>query len=650
MDVRSMDEAPPGAPRTGPVRPPGGCGAGVVPGHRGRPRADRAPAAGAAPGGAPGGRGRRASGLGDLQRGPLRAALRRPPAAARRDADAPRDRGRTVGVAPSDRGTDGAGVAGVEGLRGVGGARSGPAGRRRSGVRWGCLRGGRRGAWGRPGCRYRTARGAACRRRCRRWGCRLRGRGRRRSGFSVVEDYLAEEHAASNARHLASGTPWVLVKASGAWPMFGPVFRPGEGGACWACLAHRLRGNDEVGNFLRNTSGDASAVAPGATPAVFVDAVLGLAAVEIARWVVVGEASALHDHVLSLALYELTGVQHPVSRRPQCAACGDAALRRPDRVPPPVVLGPSPKPVRNSGGVRSVAPEETVRKYRHLVSPVSGVVTQLMRTTAPGDDWLHVYWAGSNLALRTDSLYLLRTSLRTKSSGKGSTAEQAEASALCEAVERYSGVYHGDEVRRRARYEDFAAGEALHPNEVMLYSDRQYGMADEINARRSRFNYVPARFDPAVEMDWTPVWSRTAGRHRWFPTAMLYFAAPVEDGVVYCGPDSNGCAAGNTLTEAVLQGLLRIGGAGMRSRAGGTTGRRCRRSTSTASGTGICRRRGSTTGGSVARCGFWTRPTISASRCSWRYRGAPTRRPRTSCSRPGRTRTRGSRRCGRCAS
>ena len=79
-----------------------------------------------------------------------------------------------------------------------------------------------------------------------------------------------------------------------------------------------------------------------------------------------------------------------------------------------------------------------------------------------------------------------------------------------------------------------------------------------INARLSRFNYVPVRFDPSVEMDWTPVWSMSAGRHRWLPTAMLYFSAPLEDGVVYCGPDSNGCAAGNTLEEAILQGFFEL--------------------------------------------------------------------------------------------
>ena len=384
------------------------------------------------------------------------------------------------------------------------------------------------------------------------------GEGDATLGVVLTTDYLDEAHAGTNRRHLASGRPWTLVKAAGSWPLFGPVFRPGDGGPCWACLAHRMRGNDEVENFLRITAGDAAAVPPRGTVPPFADAARGLAATEIARWVVLGEASVLHRHALSLALYDLAGERHPVARRPQCRECGDEALYRPDRAAAPVVLGPSPKPVWNSGGLRSVPPQETVRRYRHLVSPVSGVVTELMRATDPSDPWLHVYWSGSTLALRADSLGLLRNSLRNKSAGKGSTPEQAEASALCEAVERYSGVFQGDEIRRRARFEDFGEGEAIHPNEVMLYSERQYERAEEINALGLRFNNVPARFDPTVEMDWTPVWSLTAGRQRYLPTSMLYFAMPAEDGVIWCRPDSNGCAAGNTLEEAVLQGFYEL--------------------------------------------------------------------------------------------
>lgn len=374
---------------------------------------------------------------------------------------------------------------------------------------------------------------------------------------AVTGDYLAGGHAATNRRRLADGTPWILVKTTGALPLFGPVFRPGDG-PCWACLAHRIRGNREVENFLRNVGGDGGAIRPCGAVRPFADAVIRLAAVEIAKWVVLGDVAPIHEHAISVDATGPAIDRHPVMRRPQCTGCGAESLYRPDRPPAEVRLRPSPKPVRNSGGMRSVPPERTVRDFRHLVSPISGVVTELERLTDRADDWFHVYWAGSNLALKSDSLRLLRNSLRTKSSGKGASRAQAEASALCEAIERYSGVFHGDEVRCRRAFSAFADDEAIHPNAVQLFSDWQYDHAEEINARGGRFNYVPERFDPDVEMDWTPVWSLTRERHRYLPTSMLYFSKPVDGEKVYCGPDSNGCAAGNTLEEAILQGFFEL--------------------------------------------------------------------------------------------
>ena len=374
-------------------------------------------------------------------------------------------------------------------------------------------------------------------------------------GVVVCDDYLDGVHAETNRRHLASGLPWMLVSAVGTEPLFGPIFRPADGGPCWACLSHRISYNREVDNFLRAVTGGGAPRL--AAPPPFAAAVSSIAAVEIAKWVVLGRAALLHEHAVSVWSHSLSGGLHRVFRRPQCPVCGDKALYRPDRAPVAVALGSSPKAISNSGGARAVPPGETVARYRHLVSPVSGVVTQLVRTSDEKDSWLHVYWAGSNMALKNDSLHLLRTSLRGKSSGKGASSDQAEASALCEAVERRSGAFHGDEIRRRARFEDFAAGEAIEPNAVQLYSDRQYDNAEEINALGGRFNFVPSRFDPSAEIDWTPVWSLTRERHRYLPTSMLYYAA-AESSTVYCGPDSNGCASGNTLEEAILQGFFEL--------------------------------------------------------------------------------------------
>ena len=377
----------------------------------------------------------------------------------------------------------------------------------------------------------------------------------------VCADYLEEAHHAINRRHIASGAPWLLVRPQGMQPLFGPVFRPAEQGPCWACLAYRLRGHQDVHDFLRSVAGgDAALLARAAEPALL-DAVYGLAAVEIAKWLVLRDMAPIHERAISLDARRLTIEQHPTMRRPQCFACGDEALYRPDRPPMPVRLRSSPTGNRNSGGLHSVPPEETLARYRHLVSPVSGVVTWLSRTTDDADPWLHAHWAGSNLALRTRKLSSLRRSLRSKSAGKGSTRQQSEASALCEAVERYSSAFHGDEIRIRRRYADFAQAEAsgaIHPNDVQLFSDRQLDQAARINARGHPYNVVPPRLDPNAEIDWSPVWSLTHDCHRYLPTSILYGMTPEQRGCSDLVADSNGCAAGNTLEEAILQGFFEL--------------------------------------------------------------------------------------------
>ena len=379
----------------------------------------------------------------------------------------------------------------------------------------------------------------------------------------ITNDYLSSDHAETNRKNLESGNPWILVKFNGLNPCFGPVFasteEEGEPKACWACVEHRMSANREVEKYIRHLDRKRSDIPGHGNVPVFSSAVRGLAAMEIAKWVVDPKFSTISGHLMSCEPFSLDCSRHIAGRRPQCTTCGDPELYRTDRVSAPIEIRSSPKPIVNSGGLRSVPPSETLRQYRHLIDPITGVVTQLLRSTEESDPWLHVYYAGSNLALQSGSLRLLQNSLRSKSSGKGSTVEQAEASALCEAIERYSGVFHGDEIRHRARFSDFADGDAIHPQEIQHYSDWQFDHAVEINARNYRFCYIPYRFDPDLEMDWTPVWSVTAGRHRYLPTAMLYFSMPLDKpGMVYCPPDSNGCASGNTLEEAILQGFFEL--------------------------------------------------------------------------------------------
>ena len=378
---------------------------------------------------------------------------------------------------------------------------------------------------------------------------------------TVCADYLDARHEAVNRRHLESGTPWTLVRPNGVRPLFGPVFRPAEPGPCWACLAYRLRGHQEIHNLLRNLGAESSARLHRAAEPALLEAVCGLAAAEIAKWLVLGDAAPIHERAITLDVASFESAQHPAMRRPQCRTCGDEALYRADRPAEPVRLRPSPKAISNSGGERSVAPEETLARYHHLISPISGVVTWITRITDETDPWSHVYWAGNNFALRNRKLSTLRRSLRSKSAGKGSTPRQSEASALCEAIERYSGAFHGDEVRCRRRLADFEQdGEsaAIPPNDVQLFSDHQLDDAERINALGHPYNIVPSRLDPEAEIDWSPVWSFTQDRHRYLPTSILYDMVAESGDSPDLAADSNGCAAGNTLEEAILQGFFEL--------------------------------------------------------------------------------------------
>jgi len=216
------------------------------------------------------------------------------------------------------------------------------------------------------------------------------------------------------------------------------------------------------------------------------------------------------------------------------------------------------KLVMTSGGFRSVSSRATVARYRKHVSPLTGVASRLERLEA--DLPLNTnYFAGHNFSGPAASLDELRAGLSGGSYGKGSTAEQGEASALMEAIERYSGIFQGDEIRLTRRFTDFPSGEAIRPNDVLLFSDEQYRRreappTEELDPTPP----PPAPFDASAKMEWSPVWSLRDGRFRYLPTSLLYFFYRGGSDVGFIHADSNGCAAGNTLEEAIVQGFLEL--------------------------------------------------------------------------------------------
>lgn len=375
------------------------------------------------------------------------------------------------------------------------------------------------------------------------------------SSFQVVltDNYLRNELDGINVEAVKRGRSWLLVRPYGRQVWVGPLFRPGTTG-CWACLAQRLRDNRPVETYLNDKVGSSGSADCAASPASL-HVVLGLTANAVATWVARGELPALEGKIQTFDLASWQVQTHALARLPFCPVCG--VPQTADRPASPIVLERQLKRFTQDGGHRIVAPEVTLERYGHLVSPLTGAVTMLERVRTAGDGAMHVYLAGRNLARRHKTLEHLRGDLRNMSSGKGVTDAQARASGLCEGLERYSGVFRGDEPRRRARLSTLGSA-ATHPNDCALYSDRQYRERASANRRKGHYNYVPVPFDPDMEIDWTPVWSLTRKETHYLPTAFCYFSYPYGDQEPFHIGDSNGNAAGNTFEEAILQGFLEL--------------------------------------------------------------------------------------------
>ena len=370
--------------------------------------------------------------------------------------------------------------------------------------------------------------------------------------ITLVNDYLERKLAELNRERVSDKTPWLLVQPSGLFPLVGPLLSPGVT-ACWTCLFDRMIRNREVKGFLDRGAAQPVAISPLARN-TFGKGAIQFAAIEIAKAIATEFRTDLRNHIMSFDLMGSTIAKHYVAHRPQCPTCGDKKLKNPRRAPAPIELGSGAKLVMTSGGYRSVTSRATVARFRKHVSPLTGVVTRLERIEA--DLPMNTnFFAQHNFSAPAQNVNELRAGLSGGSFGKGSTAEQGEASALMESIERYSGIFQGDEIRSKRRFIDFPAGDAIVPNDILLFSDEQYRTREMPTNDSHDTQPAPDPFDPSANIEWSPVWSLRDKRFKYIPTSLLYF--------FYSGPaafhaDSNGCAAGNTREEAIVQGFLEL--------------------------------------------------------------------------------------------
>jgi ribosomal protein S12 methylthiotransferase accessory factor len=340
---------------------------------------------------------------------------------------------------------------------------------------------------------------------------------------------------AFNAAAIKNRDTWLLVKPIGPEVLIGPLFVPGKK-PCFSCFLERYRMNRQEEWVAKEDSSFCFGE----------EIACRMAINEFFKWIVLGPKAPLDKYFFSYDVIHHRLTSHVIVERPQCTICGSSSPAW-----TPLVLKDGLRPIAEDGGFRTVSAETTYKTYEHLISPLTGIIGTIRPL------------ASSRLSYQAD--YVGHTpkkinflDFRGISGGKGRTEAQAKASCLGEAIERHSMIYRGDEVQKRGSYRALKE-ETIDPRTCLHFSETQYQIREEWNQKCDRFHRIPYPFDETEKIDWSAVWSLTENRKKWIPTAFGFYHYPfVAQEKAFCWADSNGCAAGNTKEEAILQGFFEL--------------------------------------------------------------------------------------------
>lgn len=361
--------------------------------------------------------------------------------------------------------------------------------------------------------------------------------------------------AAINAACLSAGLSWTLVRPHGHVLLLGPHLVPGQTG-CWECLRQRWTENEQLDRFV-------SGLPPAARPAGWQErawpaltpltaALAGLLAAELPVLALRGHSDRITGRIVALDTTDLTVSHHTLVRQPRCTACGE-----------PAAAGQGTRVTMRTGQDRRddsdhTAPERaavTIRRLEHHVSSYLGVISHLLPVA--DDEGLFSYSARHPFA-RPVSPADLRSQMRGLSGGKGPTDAEARASAMAEAIERYCGTWRADRPERRASFDQHAPGAAVRLSDILLFSPAQYANRSHLNPGLSHFHKIPEPLPDDAVISWTDGWSLTNDRPVALPAAHCWYGHPSLTSAPVCGADSNGCAAGDSLEDAVLRGFCEL--------------------------------------------------------------------------------------------
>ncbi|MGH3874635.1 MAG: TOMM precursor leader peptide-binding protein [Pseudonocardiaceae bacterium] len=347
-------------------------------------------------------------------------------------------------------------------------------------------------------------------------------------------------HGAFNAECGAQRVPWLPVYVERGHAVIGPSTLPGQVG-CAVCARTRRDAArfdpEESAQLAERFAAELATPSGSWLTTCGAELIAALVADELAGRTARPEKVRTRNAVLRVDLAALTVSVHPFLPDPCCAACGD--LPEDTEQAARIVPRPVPKASPTGYRVRSLSSaEDRDRLVARYVDTWGGIIPSLTKTgdsTFPG--------ARAPIGLR-------QSTHQSNGSGRTLTAQAAEITAVTEAIERYGGtVPCGKRTVVRASYRQLG-DTALDPTRLGLHSAAQHALPG------FRFQ----RYHHDLTLNW--VWGYSFARQRplLVPERYAYYGMRHRDpaGRSFVSENSNGCALGGCLEEAILYGLLEV--------------------------------------------------------------------------------------------
>ncbi|WP_281558483.1 TOMM precursor leader peptide-binding protein [Thalassomonas sp. RHCl1] len=352
-----------------------------------------------------------------------------------------------------------------------------------------------------------------------------------------------------NKQHLLEGKDWLLIGNYGNTLQIGPWFSPTKHKGCWQCLKTRLEWNSPLRFWLHKSHNEQ--LSDTKTHYQLTPSQLSTVKQLIEK---LQQSDTLTFYTLALNHADIN--QHQVIVRPQCHVCGNPDLFKLQQLAKFELSAESKKNFVD-GGFRTVAPESTIAKVLKTLDQRSGIINYINNSPnqeqSTNEHFIYRCVFHKSPYIKEN---IKQTDFIQVTVGKGMSRSQSQASALAEAIERLSANYQGDEVCILEKASSLTTRHYL-PTQLAPFSLAQFLKFKQAPDDHRYQLYSTEEFDINLRIHWSPAWSLTAKEHVYLPSNYCFDNTPFinETCTRYY---QNGCAAGNTLEEALLQGILEI--------------------------------------------------------------------------------------------